>query len=296
MYLANIDKLRADHPSLVMTQFFGPYVLTDPTTTQARKDVNVAWIKKQHDMFGDEIGVHIHPWCNFVQTVLSQCRATPSSVDPQGDATGYTTIFAAYTVDEQTQLLQGASDLLEANGLGRPTSFRAGGWTADLGTIQAVQAAGYTVESSALPASTIQQAWAGYVLASWNAANWAGITETSQPYFPSTTNLVSDTPGPDMLVLEVPDNGCLVDYMTSAQMIDVLNQNWPTSHVALATPTVFQVGFHPPDFMDDPPPYDFLARMEGALDEVDKHLYSDDNGPIRYARLVDLTKVWVPKK
>ena len=34
--------------------------------------------------------------------------------------------------------------------------------------------------------------------------------------------------------------------------------------------------------------------MEGALKEVDAHLYADDAGPIRYARLVDLTQVWKP--
>jgi hypothetical protein len=28
----------------------------------------VDWLKHQRDAFGDEIGVHIHPYCNFVDT------------------------------------------------------------------------------------------------------------------------------------------------------------------------------------------------------------------------------------
>jgi hypothetical protein len=291
-YLHNIEMLRAAHPQLMMTQFFGPYVLTDPDTTPERKQVNTAWIQNQRDQFGDEIGVHIHPYCNFVSSVTMggapmTCRTMPSTVYPTGDLTGYTVIFAAYTTDEQEALLRGAADLLEQHGLGRPTSFRAGGWTAQLSTIQACARVGYTVESSALPADTIQQAWMGYVLATWNAMNWMGITTTSQPYHPSQMNLVSSQPAPDFSVLEVPDNGCLVDYMTGDQMIAVLHQIWPDQTRALAMPHVFQTGFHPPDFNGG-----FRMRMDAALTEVDRYLLRDDAGPIVYARLRDLASVF----
>jgi hypothetical protein len=120
----------------------------------------------------------------------------------------------------------------------------------------------------------------------WTLANWAGITETSQPYYPSTTNLVAADPAPDSSLLEVPDNGCLVDYMNGKAMVAVFNQNWPDK-LALPAPRVFQVGMHPPDFYGL-----FLSFMEIALTEVDKHLYTDDAGPVRYARLIDLKKVW----
>src|SRR5262249_17166494 len=102
-FLANIDMLRMRHPRVVMTQFFGPYVITDPATTQARKDVNLAFVKKERDMFGDEVGVHIHPRCAFVNTTPVTCRSTPSDTMPE-DTSGYTVIFSTYTVDEQRQL------------------------------------------------------------------------------------------------------------------------------------------------------------------------------------------------
>lgn len=289
-YLHNIETLRMHHPGLLLTQFFGPYALTDPMVTPERKQVNLEWAQRQRAA-GDEMGVHIHPWCVFVQTVKLggtpiSCRTQPSTVYPNGDTTGYTVIFASYSLEEQTALLSGAADLLEQNGLGRPTSFRAGGWTAQLSTIDACARAGYTVESSAFPPETIQTAWRGYELARWTLANWGGISAVSQPYYPSQSNLLGSQPPPDFPVLEVPDNGCLVDYMTGPQMIDVLHMNFPDGK-PLDAPRVFQIGLHPPDFNAG-----YLARMEQALSEVDQHLLDADAGPIRYQTLSELKKVW----
>jgi hypothetical protein len=282
-----MDQLRINHPQLVMTQFFGPYVITDTAVVAARRASNIAYMKLQHDMHGDEIGVHIHPWCSFVSATSVPCRTMPSSTMPMGDSTGYTVFFSSYTTDEQVALLQAATQLFMDNGLGRPTSFRAGGWLADLTTIDAVNRAGYTVESSAFPPQTIAAAWPNTLLASWTAEHWSMITQTSQPYYPSTMDIQHATPAPDYAVLEVPDNGTLVDYMTTQAMLDVLHMNWPDGK-ALAQPTVFQVGFHPPSFNQF-----YYPRLDGALAEVDKHLYKDDAGPMRYARLVDLKQVTI---
>jgi hypothetical protein len=293
-----MDQLRMRHPSLVMTQFFGPYVITDTVVAAARRASNIAYMKLQHDMYGDEIGVHIHPWCSFVNTTPVTCRTMPSDTMPMGDTSGYTVIFSSYTTDEQTQLLQSATDLFMQNGLGRPTSFRAGGWTADITTIEACTRAGYTVESSAFPPQTIQSAWPGTLFAMWTLEHWSMITQTSQPYYPSMMDIQNPMPLPEYPVLEVPDNGTLTDYMSAQAMIDVLGKNWAGSTLdtssnppkvdggAVLVPTIFQIGFHPPSFFQA-----YYARLDPALGEVDRHLYKDDAGPISYARLVDLKKV-----
>ncbi|MSP63147.1 MAG: hypothetical protein EXR72_22980 [Myxococcales bacterium] len=290
LYLANIDDLHVRHPRLVVSHFFGPWVLTDPKTSQARKDVNTKWIKRQRDQFGDEIGLHIHPWCNFVTTVTLggkplACRNAPAFASDTDDS-GYTVVLASYTVDEQAALFSGAAQLMEKNGLGRPISFRAGGWTTDGGTMTALTRAGYTVESSAFPPDTIQKSWAGTLLASWNATHWDRITRTSQPYYPSTSDIQSPDPPPTVPVLEVPDNGSLVDYMTGPQMLEVLAANW-TAGTSLAEPRVYQIGFHPPNFSK------VLAnRISVALAEADKGLYADDRGPLVMAPIGALTRVW----
>jgi hypothetical protein len=283
-----MDQLRTNHPQLVMTQFFGPYVITDMNVAAARRASNIAYIKKQHDMFGDEIGVHIHPWCSFVSATPVTCRTMPSTTMPMGDSSGYTVLFASYTTDEQVQLLQSAAQLFSDNGLGRPTSFRAGGWTADITTIDACNRAGYTVESSAFPPYTLNGFWpATSLLVTWTAQHWSAITQTSQPYYPSMMDVQHPMPSPDYPVLEVPDNGTLVDYMSTQDMLNVLHMIWPDGKAIMA-PTVFQVGFHPPSFFQS-----YFMRLDGALAEVDKHLTKDDGGPMRYARLADLKQVMI---
>lgn len=283
--LDRMDALRQHHPRLVYSQFVGPYVFTDPVTTEPRRQELVAWLRRARDA-GDEMGVHIHPRCTFVGTTTVPCRSMPSTVTPTGDASGYTVIFASYTVEEQTTMLRDAAALMVRNGFATPTSFRAGGWTSQLSTLDACDRAGYTVESSAFPPDTIQRAWAGTELARWNLSNWTGITNTSQPYHPSRSNLVSATPAPNFTVLEVPDNGTLVDYMTGMAMIDVLTRNFPDG-LPLPTSRVFQVGLHPGSYSAS-----LASRLENALNEVDLHLYANDAGPIVYARLSDLTRVW----
>ena len=181
-YLMNVEAMRKAHPHLVISQFFAPYVFTDPATTQARKDRNVSWMKTQHDLFGDEIGVHVHPYCNFISTVILDGKNLDCHVMP-------------------------------------------------------------------------------------------------------STNLQGPLPAPNSTVLEVPDNGCLVDYMSAPQMQAVLAANWDGAS-ALATPRVFQIGFHPPDFSGF-----LLLRMQQTLDTVAKGLYLSDGGPIVHANLSDLVKV-----
>jgi hypothetical protein len=211
------------------------------------------------------------------------------------DTTGYTIRVNAYTEDEFTTILQAASTLFEQKGLGRPTSFRAGGWTADLGTMRAMARAGYTVETSAVSWKYLQPYWEHVPLApnatlyQWNMMHWASIDDTSQPYYPNQTDILSSM-APNLTVLQVPDNACLADYTTAMQIQDVFAKNLALNALpggALAKPTMFQTGFHPPSLGTQ-----YFANLDGGLAAVDPHLYDDDKGPVVYARISDLTKVW----
>ncbi|MBI5518337.1 MAG: hypothetical protein HY909_31490 [Deltaproteobacteria bacterium] len=283
--IARMDELRRRHPRLVYSHFFAPFHYTDPQVSEARKAELERWVKAMRDEHGDELGVHIHGWCHFVTAAGVRCRTEPAFAP--GDTTGYLTVLAAYTEAEMTAQLRYAVEVFQRHGLGRPTSFRAGGWTADLSTLRALEASGYTVDSSAMPPHRIAS-WRGYNLYTWNERNWTGITETSQPYFPSEELITRSAPMRPMRILEVPDNGILVDYITGQDMVAVYEQNAPTGR-ALRAPALFQVGFHPPNFSDN-----YLARMDMALAHVDRHLHAEDRGPAVYARISDLTRVWRP--
>jgi hypothetical protein len=47
------------------------------------------------------------------------------------------------------------------------------------------------------------------------------------------------------------------------------------------------VGLHPESF-----DFNYYGRLDTALREVDRHLHADDAGPVVYARLTELTRVW----
>jgi hypothetical protein len=96
------DRLHAAHPRLVLTHFVGPYTFTDPTVAPARAQLLVDWVLRNRAEHGDEIGLHIHPYCNFVTAAGVTCRTAPSFRDAT-DATGYTVhrVGVAVAVDHQ---------------------------------------------------------------------------------------------------------------------------------------------------------------------------------------------------
>lgn len=279
------DKLRGFHPELRMTHFVGPYVYTAPTTSEDRRQLLTDWVLDQRDRYGDEIGLHIHPYCSFIDTTGVACRTEPSTVYSAGDETGYTVQCSAYSDEEFTQILMAADSLFEERGLGKPTSFRAGGWTAELGTLRALAAAGYLADGSANNWARLEE-WQGQgTLYSWNMEHWASIGDTSQPYYPSEEDILAAAE-PSIPVLEVPDNGILVDYVSAEEMIEIFDANWD-GRSALAQPVVYSIGYHPPNFVSE-----YRVRISQALDHAEQFLASHDAGPVVYATMSELAQVW----
>ena len=280
------ERLHERHPDLLLTHFVGPYTFTDPALSASRRAFLVDWVTGLRDREGDEIGLHIHPYCHFVESAGVGCQTTSSFARPDGDDTGYTVFLGSYSEGEFTALLEHAIDLFQDAGLGRPTSFRAGGWTLEPQTMRALAATGFSADTSAANWQRMEE-WAdnpGATLFQWNRDHWSPIDELSQPYYPSTTDLLSAS-SPRVSVLEVPDNGLLVDYVTGSEMIEMFAANLGTG--VLEAPRVYSIGYHPPNFSET-----FFSRMDQALGEIDRHLAAADLGPVVYARLSDLVLVW----
>jgi hypothetical protein len=286
--LARHVTLHQAHDELKITHFIGPYLFTSPGMSDDRRAQLVAWAAAMRDDWGDELGVHIHPFCHFVDPTSVPCRTEPSSVYTTGDETGYSVLVASYTEQEFTTLLEESSRLFAAAGLGAPTSFRAGGWTAELHTLRALVNAGYRVDSSANNWTRMEE-WSqreGAILYEWNMRTWATIGDTSQPYYPSATDMLS-TEAPRLPLLEVPDNGILVDYVTADEMTEIFDANFDPA--GLAVPTVYQIGFHANNF--SAPYYD---RMNAALAHADQYRASAGAGPVVYVNISELVTVFPP--
>ncbi len=279
----DMDMLHQNHPTMRITHFWAPYTYTDPMVSDTRRAELDTWIQAQRDNFGDEIGLHIHPYCNFVVDAGLTCITDQSDVYPTGDTSGYTIMLGAYGHDNFSILLQHAAQIFAQHNLGKPQTFRAGGWTATLDTLSALQDNGYIADTSALNWQYIQNAWKGKVIASWTMMQWNPIGDTSQPYYPSTTAIASSQPSPNYTMLEVPDNGVMIDYVTLAQIEHIFDANWNGN--ALPAPITMMMGFHPSTNFT-PSEY---QRVDDFLKYADEHLHVNDLGPVVYVTLSDVT-------
>ncbi len=285
-WLERQEDLHTNHPAMKMTHFVGPYTFTDPEVSGEHAADLVAWLQGMVADFDDEIGLHVHPYCNFVETTSVTCRHEPSFGYVE-DASGYTVQLSAYTQDETEILFEQAKALFEDNGIGTPTSFRAGGWTAAIHTLHALAATGFVADTSGANWARLEE-WEGIEdagLYEWNQENWATIDDTSQPYYPNESDLLSDAP-PVVSCLEVPDNGALVDYVDVYEIIEIFEANWPGG-APLLEPTTYVTGYHPVS-------YDFLnsVALEGGLDHIDQFLAADGTGPVVYETMSNMALVW----
>ena len=281
------EGLHTRHAELKITHFVGPYTFTDPAVTPARRSEIVKWVLGMKTAHDDEIGLHIHPYCNFVTAAGVTCRTRPSFQYPSGstqtDTTGYTVVLAEYDHAEMLTLLKSADTLFAKNGLGKPTSFRAGGWTAEAHTLQALADDKFVIDASGANWSRLTD-WSGDLLYDWNQSHWAPIDDMSQPWYPSVGNMLSSA-APRLPILEVPDNGILVDYITGPEMVKVFDENWAGD--ALTTPKVLSIGYHPVSLARNP---SWASRLHTVMDHADQFLATTGNGPVFYVRGSDLPK------
>jgi hypothetical protein len=277
------NRMHDEHPEMRITHFIGPYTFTDPDITAARQQELVQWLVEQRDEHRDEIGLHIHPYCHFVESAGVTC-VTDQSTTMALDPTGYTIKVAAYDRLEFGLLLDRSIELFEQHGLNRPRTFRAGGWTANIDTLNALADKGFTADTSALNWARIEE-WAGKELYRWNMENWGPIGDTSQPYFPSQTDVLTSE-APTSTLLEVPDNGVMIDYVSLDEMNALFDANW--TREPMTSPTMLMMGFHPA------PGFSRYAgeRVDGFLDYADAHRASTHAGPVVYITLDELTAAY----
>jgi hypothetical protein len=282
------DDVHAMHPGVKITHFIGPYTFTDPAVSDAREAEIVDWVKRMRDEYGDEIGLHIHPYCNFVEYAGLTCNTTESTVY-ENDTTGYTIGLWAYDEEAFGTLLRTADTLFEEAGWGKPVTFRAGGWTATIDTLRALADDGFVADTSALNWAKIEEWIPGgpgtgyYTLYQWNMEQWSSIGDTSQPYYPNDGDVLSSA-GPRLSILEVPDNLAMVDYVSVEEMDTILRANWDGS--PLDAPTTAMMGWHPSMS------FSFASRVQGFFDLTDQYLASEHKGPVVYALLKDMPLVF----
>jgi hypothetical protein len=287
--------LHIHHPHLVLTHLVGPYTFTDPVLQDSQRAAMVTWVKSMRDNYGDEIGTHIHPYCNFVEAAGLPCATTPSFRSADPDPTGYTVELGAYTYEQWMTMFAKVDELWAANGFAKPTSFRAGGWSLELPALRALADSGYVADSSAVNWARMEE-WAtepGATLYQWNMAQWAPIGNTTQAYYATEDSILPGGSGATIPVLEVTDNGILADYVLAPEMIEIFHDNWDGK--ALEAPVELSIGYHPPSIDYDDGRGRFFERVDDALTHIDGFLATDAQGPVVYITMSQAATVWPPR-
>ncbi len=186
--LANTAAI-ADELHVPMTILWNPRVWTTTAVAPERAAAMLAWTKGRATR-GDEIGLHLHMWTDYVEAAGVPPRPQPRW---SGRGDGYDVPMTAYSEDQQRTLVSYGLRLMSDHGLPSVASFRAGGLFGDAATLRALVASGINADCSGSPAGTF-----GSLRLPWTLA------PDAQPYAPASDD--ANKPG-DLPILEAPTNG-----------------------------------------------------------------------------------------
>jgi hypothetical protein len=235
--LAAMEHFRHDYPQIPLQHFLNAAYYTkadaDPRlTTAAIRSV----LRK-----GDEHGLHIHPWRSLTKAAGVKFRTEPAFRGPldlsqcEPDC-GHDVNMAAYTEKELQKLIRFSVRTLVNQGFDRPRSFRAGAWQADNHVFRALAREGFTLDSSATSAEYLKERWGKSLLYPVVGRLWPDTTSTSQPY--------RVTLGEGLSILELPNNGCLADYVTGPVIARTFRENVELWKKNPAKDVYISIGFH----------------------------------------------------
>jgi hypothetical protein len=235
--LQAMQDLHAKFPEVRVVNFLNAAYYTKPGASRDDVTKRIASALAPND----EHGLHIHGWKSLFEAAGVPFRSTPTfwgtSLPPQQCTfdCGHEVPISEYSTDELRKVVKLSLDTLEGSGFRRAKSFRTGGWMAKQNVRDAVAAEGLLSEQSAVPVEFLQPQLGSYPVYGWLGEIWNGVVRTSQPYVLDTATTA---------LLEIPDNGCLSDYMSAQEMVDVFEANKVAFLADRSKNVVVSVGFH----------------------------------------------------
>lgn len=234
--LARLDEFREEFPGVPITHFICPAYFTKQAETLAEDTAAI----KRRVLPGDEVGLHVHPWHSLVERAGVPLRNTPNIygddeplMDFDDGDRGYEVALSAYTGQEIEAIVTTGKKLLEDAELGPVSSFRAGGYVGSPTMMAALGRAGLRIDSSASFYGWFNESRGAFQ--NLIRGNWPNVRELTQPYEVST-NAGS--------VLEVPNSGGFVEYVSSEEMEDHMARARERSRELGGEPVYVNLGFH----------------------------------------------------
>ncbi|MDE3101600.1 MAG: hypothetical protein KGJ98_05125 [Chloroflexota bacterium] len=266
--LANTAAI-ADELGIPMTIMWNPRAWTTPTVPPERAAAMLRWTEARAAK-GDEIGMHLHLWTDFVAAAGIPPRLSPRWA---GRVDGYDVPITAYTEDEQRKLVAYGLRLMADHGVSGVRSFRAGGDIADASTLRALVANGIAIDCTAVAAGSF-----GSLRLPWTLASDA------QPYHPSPSD--ANAPG-SLPLLETPTNGGNTYGYTATSIAPIARADLamlgPPGRAATENRAIVIVS-HPATIDATE-----RAAIETLLRSFDPYRAG---GSLRFVTLRDLARVW----
>ena len=264
----------ADGLDVPMSLLWNPRVWTTAEVSAERQEAMLAWARGRLAR-GDEVGLHLHMWTDFVRAAGIVPRAAPSWA---GRSDGYDVPMTAYTEAEQRALIDLGSTLMTDHGLARPASFRAGGDIGDAATLRALAAAGFAVDCTAVPRTAPP---IGRIPYPWTLA------ADAQPYRPSVQD--ANAPG-DLPLLEAPTIGGNTYAFTASSIQAQLRANlavFAAAGAAAPARRTITIVSHPATIDATE-----RAAIEALLGAFGPLRYDRDRGPVRFVTLAQLAQAF----
>jgi hypothetical protein len=242
--IAAMRDFRRRHPQIPILQLLNPayFLRHHLNAAQTREKIRATLLPN------DTLGLHIHPWKTLMDHCAVPYRGTPAFTPQEetcaeGKDCGYTvSLEFAYTEAELTTLIACSADILQAQGFGRPRTFRAGGWQLGPKLTAALLANNFVADSSHTDAHLLTNRW--------DAAS--GLVQMVQQLNPAGSPLDQPfelQPG----LMEFPDNGSLADYTSTQKIREIFGR------LLANRKTVLVLGFH------QETAFDYLHRLEDAI-------------------------------
>ena len=262
----------SDGLKVPMTILWNPRAWTSTQVSAARADAMLAWTKDRGAK-GDEIGLHLHMWTDYVRSAGVSPRTSPSWA---ARLDGYDVPITAYSEEEQAKLIAYGLRLMADHGLAGITSFRAGGDFGDAATLRSLVANGITADCTAVPAGTF-----GSLRWPWTLA------ADAQPYRPSRED--ANKPG-DLPILEAPTQAGNTYGYTSTSIAGIVRADL----ALLAKPGEVATARKGLTVVSHPGTIDATERaaIETLFRALDPLRYDRDSGPVRFITLRQLAAAW----
>lgn len=276
--LKAIEKFRFRHQDVPMQQFLNAayYTKQDADISATTKKIKSTLLPE------DELGVHLHAWNSLFEAVGVKVEDEPGFItitekdkfyrNPDDwnyyvNDWGYGVRIDQFSVNELTNVIQACVDILTKEDFCRPLSFRAGGYMAGQNVFEALSNNGFKIDASAGNISFIKQRFGDVPFVRAIEELWPHIDDCSQPY--KVTTATGE-------LWQIPNNGCLADYTTQEDILNVFQKNVSNWKKSQDQPIFVSIGFHQETACN------FLGRLDDAVTEI-KEISQKNNLPVVFA-------------